>query len=126
VLPRALMLCQYLPYIGPYLRGVSASQGSTLSPGGQKGPERAVTTQHRATPCPIWLCRCRVPGPLDPLGLRQLEVYRDPGPSGYSTEAVIAEEGLVALPIAGPPRSGGPLGMIAVVEVLPRAEGDAS
>jgi len=60
------------------------------------------------------------------LGLRQLEVYRDPGRSGSSTEEVLAEEGLVALPIAGPPGSGGPLGTIAVVEVLPRAEGDAS
>jgi Uma2 family endonuclease len=60
------------------------------------------------------------------LGLRQLEVYRDPGPSGYSTEEVIAEEGLVALPIAGPPCSGGPIGTIAVAELLPRAEGGES
>ena len=42
------------------LRGVSASQGSTLSPGGQRGPEGAATTQHRrgeprlrGRPCPI-------------------------------------------------------------------------
>jgi len=115
------------------LRGVSASQGSTLSPGGQEGPERAVTTQHRATPRPI--CTKKLAGYaaagfpvywiLD-LGLRQLEVYRDSGPSGYSTEEVIAEEGLVTLPIAGPPRSGGPIGTIAVAELLPRAEGDAS
>jgi len=79
------------------LRGVSASQGSTLSPGGQEGPERTVTTQHRATPRPI--CTKKLAGYtaagfpvywiLD-LGLRQLEVYRDPGPSGYSTEEVIA------------------------------------
>jgi Uma2 family endonuclease len=55
------------------------------------------------------------------LGLRQLEVYRDPGPSGYSTEEVIAEEGLVALPIAGQI-----IGTIAVAELLPRAEGGES
>ncbi len=54
------------------------------------------------------------------LGLRQLEVYRDPGPSGYSTE-VIAEEGLVALPIAGQV-----LSTIAVAELLPRAGGGES
>jgi len=69
-----------------------------LSPGGQRGPERAVTTQHGATPSPI--CTKKLAGYaaagfpvywiLD-LGLRQLEVYRDPGPSGYSTEEVIAE-----------------------------------
>jgi Uma2 family endonuclease len=55
------------------------------------------------------------------LGLRQLEVYRDPGPSGYSTEEVIAEEGLVALPIPGHV-----IGTIAVAELLPRAEGGES
>jgi Uma2 family endonuclease len=60
------------------------------------------------------------------LGLRQLEVYRDPGPSGRAAgtvwaEEVIAEEGLVSLLIAGQV-----IGTIAVAELLPRAEGGVS
>jgi Uma2 family endonuclease len=56
------------------------------------------------------------------LRLRQLEVYRDPGPSGRApgtgwAEEVIPEEGLVALLIAG---------RLAVAELLPRAEDGAS
>lgn len=55
------------------------------------------------------------------LRLRQLEVYRDPGPPGYSAEEVIPEEGLVALLIAGQV-----VGRLAVAELLPRAEDGAS
>ncbi len=46
-----------------------------------------------------------------------------PTGAGNSTEE---EEGLVALPIAGPPASGSPFGTIAVAEHLPRAEGGKS
>jgi len=60
------------------------------------------------------------------LRLRQLEVYRDPGPSGRApgtgwAKEVIPEEGLVALLIAGQV-----VGRLAVAELLPRAEDGAS
>ncbi|MBV8127993.1 MAG: Uma2 family endonuclease [Planctomycetaceae bacterium] len=50
------------------------------------------------------------------LALRRLEVYRDPGPSGYSVEEMIPEGGFVELVIDQ--RS---FGWIAVAEILPRA-----
>ena len=50
------------------------------------------------------------------LALRRLEVYRDPGPSGYSVEEMIPEGGFVELVIDQ--RS---FGWIAVTENLPRA-----
>ena len=110
------------------LRGVSASQGSTLSPGGQRGPEGAATTQHRATPCPIWTKKLvgyaaagiPVYWILD-LALRRLEVYRDPGPPGRApgtgwAEEVIPEGGFVELVI-----DNRPFGRITVSELLPPA-----
>jgi hypothetical protein len=50
------------------------------------------------------------------LALRRLEVYRDPGPSGYSVEEMIPAGGFVELVIDQ--RS---FGWIAVMENLPRA-----
>jgi Uma2 family endonuclease len=50
------------------------------------------------------------------LALRRLEIYRDPGPSGYSVEEMIPAGGFVELVIDQ--RS---FGWIAVMENLPRA-----